>query len=242
MALSLRGSATGHGESAAAVTVNLPGGTTTDDVVIVGWSVESTSDLNLSLTTSGYTELADLYADDTDDTNLGVYRKIMGGTPDSTVVGPNVGNGSKAMVVHVWTGADTTTPEDATTTTATGIDTQYPDPASITTATDNAVVVVVAGNPSQDDTVTAPSGYTNSIAVASTTGGADCSAYMASKAVASAGAENPGAWGAMGGADATWCWAAATVAIRPAAAAAAPDFGWFTPLTIAPSGMAMIGY
>jgi len=218
MALTLRGSAENSSGSLIDLTITHPVGIANEDSVYVAYVQGGSTDLNLSIVTAGYTELADLFSNDTTDCNFGVFRKIMGVTPDSDVVCDNVGNSSTiAGVEHVWTGADQTTPEDATTTTATGIDAAAPDSPSIVTATPAAIVLAIGGSSEADATVVAPTGYSNQIdrALGLTVG-------MASKSVASPGTEDPAVWtNFSGNANDSWC--AATVAVRPAATGAAGD-------------------
>src|SRR3990167_4835602 len=112
MALALRGVAEGLANTGATVTVTHPGGIAENDVVFIGYTIgNSTVDRDMAMTTASYTELADLYANDSTDTNFGVFRKVMGATPDSTAVCTGVDSSTiMAAVESVWTGVDTTTP------------------------------------------------------------------------------------------------------------------------------------
>jgi len=224
MALVIRGTAENSAASGADVTVTLPGGTAASDVVYAAYAIgdNDSVDQNMAMITAGYTELADVFGDGTStnpDCNLGVYRKIMGGTPDSSYQVDGLGGADAAVssVCHVWTGADQTTPEDATTTAATGIG-AIPDSPSITTITNNAIVISVGAGALQDTSVNAPSGYGNqvdddAVDISNVTIG------MASILKVAFGAENPGAWTTWT-AEADTGWAAATVALRPATAPA----------------------
>lgn len=218
MALAFRSSAENSALNGGDVTVTHVAGIAANDVVYFAYAIGDNDgiDQNMAMITAGYTELADIFADSTNDTNFGVYRKIMGSTPDSTAQCDGLGgvDAAVAAVEHVWTGADQTTPEDATTTTATGITEDPPDSPSIVTVTANAVVIATGANNSDDTTVTAPSGYSNQIDI-TRTDDTRILIGMASKAVASPTTEDPAVW-------TTWytdvgsAWAAATVAIRPA--------------------------
>ena len=219
MALSLRGSAENSAISGTDVTVTHPVGTAENDVIYLAYAVGAATNINMSVSTAGWTELADLYSNATTDANLGVYRKIMGATPDSTVtvVGTADTADGTAAVEHVWTGADTTTPEDATRTTDTG--SGDPDSPAITTATDNAIILTLACNGDSDTAVTAPTGYSNKIDI-NAFDTRKATVAIASKSVGAAPVtENPDPWGGWGGINTGWC--AATVAIRPATAATA---------------------
>lgn len=217
MAISLVGTATNTGLDGSNVSLTLPVGTTTGDVVYVAYTTAATSDQNLSMVTSGYTELADLYSNDTEDTNLGAYRKVQGGSPDSTaqVTGGGGLNDGVAALCYVLRGVDTTTPEDATTTTATGTDSGRPDGASITTVTNGAWVLVLGGSSDDANTAIAPSGYTNLVAAPNGSDTNDTHVVGATKEVVTAGAENPAVFTGLASFNTSYSWAAATVAVRP---------------------------
>lgn len=232
MAISLRGSASNFGDNANSdLTVTLPGGMAQNDVVYAAYGVidNTNTDRNCATVTSGYTELADLFANDTNDTNLGVYRKVQGGSPDSTVVFSGVGIATWGIwgAVEVLIDVDTTTPEDATTTTATGTNSGTPDPPSITTVTNNAWVVAIgaSGENAPGAPVTVPTNYTNLEDDWSAAGYGRI--MMATRLIAGAGAENPGTFGGIG-ASGNYSWCAATVAVRPAVVAGgtARSFGY----------------
>lgn len=217
MALSLRGTASAIGTDA---TITLPVGTAADDVVYVAFMCAGTADANLAMITSGYTELVDRYENDNTDTNFGVFRKIMGGTPDSSAQVNTPAANSACAVCHVWTGADTTTPEDAATTQAGATNGGTPDPPSIVTVTANAVVLAIGGSSEGDAVTNAPTGYGNLIDIQ----GTDRNCMMSSKLVASPTTEDPGTYADITGTGAdSWC--AATVAIRPAAGGGGGGFG-----------------
>lgn len=210
MALGLVGVAENSGANGADVIVTLPGGVATGDVVYVVYGIGAASNQDMVMLTADYIEISDVLGVGSD-ANLGVFRKIMGGTPDTTaqVEGRGDSATSVAAVLQVWSGADQTTPEDATATS-----TQNVDGPSIDTVTAGAVVISAVAVNNVDATVTAPSGYTDLV----DRGQADdenITVAMASILKASAGTENPGAWGIdTGGGVVT-----VTLAIRPAAAA-----------------------
>lgn len=215
MAISLVGTATNATSNGGDLTVTLPVGTTTDDVVYAGYGMGGAADANLSSVTAGYTELADLFSDDSRDAQLGVYRKVQGGTPDTTWVAAGDGSASSGLAggVIVLRGVDTSTPEDAATTTATGANSGEPDPPSITTVTANAWVLAF-GETGQDNAFSAgPSGYSNFISDAQLETNHACFG-AATKLVASAGAENPGAFTHPDD-NTSDAWCAVTVAVRP---------------------------
>ncbi len=112
-------------------------------LVVTGWVniVDGTPGVD----TAGYTPLAELYANDSRDANMAVEWKIMGATPDTSVVavGPGIGGDfyGVATVVQVWRGADQSNPIDVTTVTATGTNGAMPDAPSITPTTAGAVIL-----------------------------------------------------------------------------------------------------
>ena len=201
--------------------MTLPGGVATNDVVYVCGGGGSDANDNPGVSTADYIELADLYSNDTDDSNFSANRKVMGGTPDSSVdcLAPANFDGL-AYCVHVWRGQDLTTPEDTATTTVTTLNTPVVDSPSITTVTRNAVVLSCGGGAttSGDGSVTAPSGYINAVVGFGepNDGSTEFTAVMASKVVNVPGAENPAAWGTWTDPDNAASYCAVSIAIRPA--------------------------
>ena len=201
------------------------------DLVVVVTGFSQISDGNPGVTApSGYTELADLYANDNADANLSVNYKIQTATPDTsvTVTGPNSTAYGGGTVVHVWRGANSTTPIDVTITTATGTNASRPNAPSITPVTVGAVVLACGfgtGGTSQT-TMTTPSGMTNGISYKHDGATYDGVVSVASVAWTS-GAYDPAAW--TGGTTSTAdSWAAASVAIRPYIAPSLVDAPFFT--------------
>jgi hypothetical protein len=201
------------------VTVSLPGGVASGDLVLAHHAGESSgANEVMSTVTSGYTDIVDIFANDTRDSNLGVHWKIMGGTPDSDVVFTGFVNTDEAHVgaVRVYSGVDQTTPIDATTTTVTGTDGVNADPPSITTATNGAVVVAIVGAGHATVALDAPTGYTDEIDFQDVPAAAHTARIVScEKLVATAGAEDPGIFGDSG--TVSNGYTGATVALRPAA-------------------------
>lgn len=116
------------------------------DFVLLSYNngLTTNRDLSAVVTTSGYTLLADLHANDSFDANMAVFTKLMGGTPDSNVVVVGRPGSASVVIVHisVFRGVDASTPLDVTSTTATGIDTGNVDPAAITPITDGNVIAI----------------------------------------------------------------------------------------------------
>ena len=189
------------------------------DVVYAILSSSENSDVTASLAmiSSGYTKLATGYGDDPSyRTSAGVFRKVMGATPDTTITSDGLATSSRsdAMTFFAFRGVDATTPEDATTIVVESDSSNTPDPGSITTVTDNAWVLAGGCASLQDsDTTGGPSGYSNF----TENGGGGITAYTlaggATKLVATAGAEDPGAFGYTNYNEAS---VGFTIAIRPA--------------------------
>jgi hypothetical protein len=142
--------------------------------------------------------------------------KRMGAVPDSTILINQLAADVIAGVIQVWRGADPTTQIDSVFTSTTGAS-GLPNPAAIVTASANALVIAF-GFLDDDDakaSAVAPTNYTNGVAgdtgAASSTVGA--TVFMASRIIAAAGSENPGAWTGSAGDDA---WIGGAVALKKA--------------------------
>lgn len=217
------GTVTGERATAGDITLSLTslqGGIATaaaqNDLVLV-WTVSSsTTDQDTTTSTSGFTEVADLYGNgSTNDANSSLYYKLMTSSPDTSVT-VNSGSGTNFVAgAVVYRNVNTASPFDATTTTATNT-TSNPDPASITTVTNNALVVVMAANAATGDTsrwATTPSGGNQLGVVSHYTGGSTLSPLaIAHLWRATAGAYNPPALSATSSNNGS---TAVTVALRP---------------------------
>jgi hypothetical protein len=174
-----------------------------DDVLYVIGAVNGSSAPSPSLTTTGFTIL---FTGAQSANRTALFRKVVGGTPDTSIA--CVGNGSNQYnyVGIVFRGVDPDSPEDATTTSDQG-GSGAPDSPSITTTTDNAMVVSIGTVSSNDSAVTDPSGYTRITGISK----GSQSTYAAQKTVSPAGAEDPGAWSGWSG-----TWIAFSLALKPA--------------------------
>lgn len=210
-----------------ALTGGIASAPATGDIVIVVDSFVSVGDYNAGVLTDGYTELTDLYANDSWDSNLAVSWKIMGATPDTTVSCVAGASRGSVGLVQVWRNVDQVTPIDSVIGTATGINGGFPDGPATTPVTSGAVVITAGMRTGAigDASVTAPSGYGNLVqkTYISTLG---TTAGIASKIWSGSGAEDPGVWSDWydEGANILACsWAAVTLALRPAAGDAVPS-------------------
>lgn len=203
MAISLVGNIGGGAINGGNGSSSLPAGTAQNDVcfVVIGG-------VSYTIATAGYTQIATV----TSGTHVvRVYRKIQGATPDTTFAFTGSGNTADAVsyIGYVLRGVNTTTPEDATPTTASGNSTN-PDCPSITTVTDNAWVLAMASNQANDASITGPTGYSNFQQVSYNDTNAS-STGAATLLKTTAGAENPPSFTGWN----TGTWGAITVAVRP---------------------------
>lgn len=195
------------------------------DLVIaaIGGSMNNVyTDQDMYMVTSGYTEICDQFASDAERTNLGVFYKIMGSTPDSVASGSTTSDGLvRIITAQVFRGVNQSVPIDVTTVTANDINSGIPNPPSITPTTPGSLIITVgceggySGGTTSALLMTAPDGMTllfsdlaYDTAVRPRCGLALATTYW------SGGAYDPPIFN--GARDSTYCsWCAATIAIRP---------------------------
>lgn len=117
-----------------------------NDLVVVSFVSAINSDRNITAT--GYTEVADLYADSSSDTNLYVGYKYLTSTDASVVITSDLGSTSQAAAtsIHVWRNVSSSNPLDVASITATTTSSRIPNPASITPITNGVVVLAIGAN------------------------------------------------------------------------------------------------
>lgn len=121
----------------------------TGDIAIVAFASAATGDLIINATASGFTTIADLYANDTYDVNLWVGYKILTETLSQSInVICNTGSAAfgSAITAQIFRNINATTPEDVAATTLTQTNTGLPNPPSISPITPNSIIVVVGAN------------------------------------------------------------------------------------------------
>jgi hypothetical protein len=186
------------------------------DIVIACVFFTNSTNRDIQCTTSGYTEIVDLYGNYSRDPQLGIYYKIL--TAADTSVAFDLGvSATSRFVCHVWRNIDSSTPLDATRATNTQSK-QVPDCRPITTVTPNAVVIAVAclSNLSVPATgsLSVPSGMENFFSTVSNTVLNDGGLYIASAVVVSPGSYDPPVFGgSRSNIDGSL---GATLALRPA--------------------------
>jgi hypothetical protein len=121
-----------------------------DDLVIILLVVGGSTTGGVSVTTSGYTTLADLSASSTEPVTARVSYKFMGATPDTTVYFTNSGSSLNAQsgVILVYRNVDTSDPFPSIET-ATFTNTVLPTPPAITPES-GAFHILVGGGGSHD--------------------------------------------------------------------------------------------
>ena len=220
-AISFVGSAENSAANWADVTVTLPA-MSQNDLVICSYSIGDNDGVNfdMAMVTTGYTEVADLFADDTQDVSLGVFWKVMGATPDPTAVADGLGgtDAAVAAVCMVFRGVDTGTPMDVAATTATALDTMHPNPPSIDWVTANTWTVIAGASGhtlAGAGTYTFPANYTTNAIDRGADDTSDTTVGMGYR-TAPADPEDPGVMTHSGTDSASFSWGAATLALREA--------------------------
>lgn len=127
-----------------------------DFVIVTLGSATPSSDLSISA--SGYTQIAKLYVTASDDTILYAGYKFMGTTPDTSITipgGSTSTSASLAVAVQVWRNVDASFPYDVLPVTATGTGTVRANPPAITPSSTGAVIIA-AGVGGWDATTSGP--------------------------------------------------------------------------------------
>ena len=210
MAIAVRGTPqTGAATNGGDVTLTFStgaGAPLENDVVVVfgGHGVTVTT---LAAPGSGYTQLG-IHTGSAP--IFGAWYKVMGVTPDLSVVCSGGGNGSDGVAYCCWVFSGVApTILDQTTATAGPTTSTNPDCASLTTQTANAWVLAMAGSAVNDAAITGPSGYSNHI-TDNGNDAADLTAAGATLAVVSPAATDPPSWTNW----ASGAWYAITVALK----------------------------
>jgi len=214
MAIAIRGTpTTATAVNGADVTITLPSGMLQNDVVYV---IASCTDLSGLTEIGGPTWTQLLYVDAgsafSSPLRAAIFRKVMGAVPDVSLSIQVLGNAddAAAAIAVAFSGVNPSTPEDATTTSATGNSTN-PDPPNITSVTGGAVLLAAAASRANDSAVSPPTAYT---AIANTLASDDVdktSAAMAYRLSVNPGVETPGPFQSW----ATGRWIAFSIMLRP---------------------------
>lgn len=169
--------------------------------------------------TSSWTELFDLYSNDTEDAQMAVYYKRMGATPDTSIVinstGSNTGT-SPAVIFHVWRNLDATNPIDASNSVSStsSQNTLIPTFGPVTPVTEKSVILAIAAGAFAGT----PSPYTSTLdnfIPVTTNDAEDLIMGFGSYADWTSGAYTPSPWTVVGD-DVSSSYVSATIALRPA--------------------------
>jgi hypothetical protein len=199
------------------------------DIVITAYATSEVTDVAMSTSSSGWTEVTELYENvvSGQDTNLAVYYKVMGASPDTSFVAVGAGSASAGVIATAFAfrGVDTATPLDVASTTASGQTTTIPNGASITPVTTGAWPVVVgAGAATTGAAYTVPAGLsatTNHFRSSNHAETVDIAIGLGIKTDWVSGAFDPAAFGG-GVSNASNSWIAVTLALRPSVPASFP--------------------
>lgn len=194
------------------------------DVVVCAYASSGTADAAMSTSSTGWTEVHENYANGSSvDTNLALYYKVMGASPDTSFVGVGPGGSSNATIGVAFAfrgvdGAVIDTAFNAVSHSATGTGTTKPNPPAITPTTAGAWIVVAgAGGSGAGAAFTNPgdlSGTTNHFRSSNHAETNDMAIGLGIKTNWSSGAFDPAAWG--GGADAAGAsWASIVITLKP---------------------------
>jgi hypothetical protein len=172
------------------------------DIVVVAQNWANGADVDFTFMANqtagrGYTQLADLYSNDTYDTNLYAGYKIMGDVPDTFVNfgANNDATSGMAYAIHVWRNVEPDNPLDVDVVTNTGTNTGYPVSQSITTLTPGAVCIFMAAAAAAaaSPQLFINDGLSNFLAAFGNSTN-DAHIGMGSKLAATAGAIDDGSW------------------------------------------------
>lgn len=215
------------GSTSGTVTLSLTGLTggiaaaaASGDFILAAFGSSAASNVDLSITdgTSDYTSVANLYANDSRDTNLQVSYKFSTGDT-TTTFGPTGGASQDGVIaVYVFRGVNATTPMDVTATTVETLNTLAADPPTITPSTSGAYIVAVGAAGHRGGSGTYSSSDLTDFIQHNTNAASDrCTLGIGQKTDWTSGAFDPAAFGITGFSDSTaYSYAAVTMALRPA--------------------------
>jgi len=185
--------------------------------------VELSGTTNKAYRIADFLLIADLYQNDTEDSNFQVGYKLTSIIPETSVVITG-GSGNAAdgisIAIHVYRNIDQATPFDVTRTTFGALNGAIPNPPAITPVTSGALIVVAAGA-AHDATAAGlfTASYLSDFITATTVALAetnDATVGMGNVTWTS-GAYDPAAWTftGTGGTAANWSYNSVTMALRP---------------------------
>lgn len=194
------------------------------DVVVCVYASSGVADAAMSTSSSGWTEVHEGYANGTsNDTNLALYYKVMGASPDTSfvAVGPTGNNNGTIATAFAFRGVDAAVLDVAFVAGshfATGTGSTRPDAPAITPVTAGAWIVVAGAGAAAAGATYASSDLsstTNHFRTGNHAETIDIAIGVGIKTDWTSGAFNPAAWTG-GAANAGDSWAAIIVALKPA--------------------------
>jgi hypothetical protein len=200
------------------------------DVVVCAYASSGTADAAMSTSSSGWTEIHEGYANGTsNDTNLALYYKVMGATPDTSfvAVGPTGNSNATIATAFAFRGVDAAVLDIAFVAGshfATGTASTRPNAPAITPVTAGAWIVVAgAGSAVAGGTYASSdlSSTTNHFRTGNHAESIDCAIGMGIKTDWASGAFDAAAWTG-GAANAGDSWAAIVIALKPQGAVETP--------------------
>lgn len=181
------------------------------DLVLVSIFTNATNDRDMSVTTAWYTEICDLYSNDTSDAQLSIWYKMLTSLEWSL----DVNQSGTRTVVQLFRGVDTTTPIDVASVTASVTNTWVIDNPSITPVTSWAWVLALWVSAAAASTPTVPSWYSDMYFHN------DYWTFCYSRKSRTSWAEDPWAYGWLS-ASTSNSYVACTIALRPSSAPVPP--------------------
>jgi hypothetical protein len=188
------------------------------DLVVVFYGTGSNTTARTISVKSSYTNLTQLIGNDTYDAHLVVGYKVMGSTPDTSVIVSGTGSTADAgvVVVHVFRGVDQTTPLDVASVSSAGANSVLCNPGPITPTTEGAWVIAGGSGAHVDGTDSYSSSDLTSFLTAGANDTYDVTVGVGIKTDWVSGAFDPAAFTFSGTNAATSSWVAYTLAVRPA--------------------------
>ena len=189
------------------------------DCIVIGWGFRNIGGINRDIaTTTGYTEIADLYQAETDGAELGVFLKHLSAADTDVTLGTSGGTTNrKAGCIKVFRGVSSSTPQDVAAVTAQSANSLLANPPSITPVTVGAIVVAVGlGSHGQGSQTFSSSDLLVFLTASGNGTGEDHTVGMGHTAPWVSGAVNPAAFTFSGSDSANSAWCAVSVALRPA--------------------------
>jgi hypothetical protein len=189
------------------------------DLVVVYYGVASIGEDPLGISVgSSYTNLGVTFREDTYSVSMAVAYKVMGSTPDTSVTLSQTFSTANAgaAVIHVFSGVNTTTPLDVTSTTASAASTAIPNPPAITPVTAGAWIVAGGAGGHIDGTDTYASSDLSSFRTVGSNDTYDVSVGAGAYSEWTSGAFDPAAFTWSGTNNDAYSSVARTIALRPA--------------------------